>query len=122
MSMQMKASLLGLTVLVAFAGAGCERAKGTLGAQGYAYEGAIFKGKLTRDREDRARFSIMVRGAVRGVPGALEAARIEANRYCISQYGNSLILWEGQSPESDPEAVTLSDGGALSLTGRCSGW
>ena len=120
--MQKRASLLGLSILVVFSFAACERAKGTLGAQGYAYEGAIFKGKLNRDRDDRAKFSVTVRGANRGVQGALEAARIEANRYCIEQYGNSAILWEGQGPDTDVEGVTLLDGRMLSLSGRCSAW
>jgi hypothetical protein len=122
MTMQKRVSLLGLSLLVVMSVASCERAKGTLGAQGYAYEGAIFKGKLNRHRDDRSKFSVSVRGASRGVAGALEAARIEANRYCIEQYGNTAILWEGQGPDTDPEGVTLSDGGILSLSGRCSGW
>lgn len=113
---------LGLCVLLGLAVTGCERAKGALTTQGYAYEGTIFKGKLQRDSDDRANFSVTVRGADRGLPGALEAGRIEANRYCIEQYGNSDITWSGLSPDSDPETVQLLDGGMLSMSGRCSAW
>mgnify|MGYP000374425313 CR=1 FL=1 len=73
-------------VAIALSASGCARTKGAFGTQAYTYQGQAFKGKIQRNKDDRAEFGVTVRGADRGLPGALEAARIAANRYCIKQY------------------------------------
>ena len=121
--MRNRVAKISLCILLGLSLAACERAKGVVSGQsGYAYEGYVFKGKLQRDSDDRANFSVTVRGASRGVQGALEAGRIAANRYCIAQYGNSDITWTGQSPDSETETVELLDGGTLAMNGRCKTW
>ena len=121
--MRNRVTKISLCVLLGLSLASCERAKGVVSGQGgYAYEGNVFKGKLQRGRDEHENFSVAVRGASRGVQGALKAGRIAANRYCIAQYGNSDITWTGQSPDTDPETVELLDGGTLSMNGRCKTW
>ncbi len=117
-----RATTIGVCIAVVAALAGCSGTRNALNSQSYAYEGYGFKGRLQRDKADRAQFAVTVRGADRGVIGALEAARIEANRYCIAQYGNTDISWNGIGPDSDVSDVALTDGGTLELSGRCSSW
>lgn len=122
MSMFGKATKTGFCIAVAVALAGCSGTRNLLNSQSYNYEGYAFKGKLQRSKEDRAQFTVTVRGAERGLVGALEAARLEANRYCIDQYGNTDISWNGTGPDSNVSDVSLENGGTLELGGRCSSW
>ncbi len=102
--------------------AGCERAQNVFGPAGFEYQGTSFKGRIDRDRDAREKFTVNVRGADRGLPGALEAARLAANRYCSEQFGSSDITWAGATPDDDPSSVMLDAGGNLSLSGVCDTW
>ncbi|MCV2893940.1 hypothetical protein [Lentibacter sp. XHP0401] len=114
---------LAFCVALAVMASGCARTKSALGgSQSYSYEGYAYKGKIQRSKEDRADFGVTVRGADRGLSGALEAARIEANRYCIDQYGNTDISWSGPTPDTDPSEISISENGILELRGRCKTW
>jgi len=60
--MRNRVAKISLCVLLGLSLAACERAKGVVSGQGgYAYEGYVFKGKLQRDSDDRANFSVTAR-------------------------------------------------------------
>lgn len=81
------------------------------------FEGNYFPARLSRDRDDRAAFSVVVSRAGQGLDGAREAGRYEATKYCIDQYGNSAAIWT-VGPDSD--GLTVGDD-QLVLAGRCAG-
>jgi hypothetical protein len=81
------------------------------------FEGQYFPARLSRDRDDRAAFSVVVSRAGQGLNGAREAGRYEATKYCIDQYGNSDAVWS-VGPDSAGLAVRDDQ---LTLAGRCAG-
>jgi len=80
-------------------------------------EGIRFRSRVTSETEDRRSFSVATRGAGRALPQAVEAARIEAIRHCLTRYGGSNIDWT-QGPDRPVEQIALPDG-VLVLSGRC---
>jgi len=112
--------ILGLSALMLAGAAGCDRAKSAFSRGGYVEDGVRFKPRVQGSKEDRAEFSVSVRSAERSPEGAREAARVEATRYCIKQYGNSDITWDGQSPED--EEIVIAEDGNIYMSGRCSTW
>lgn len=101
--------------------AGCERAKEKLTRNSFTYEGVTFKTKVEKSKESRQDFRVVVRNATSGLTGSREAARVAAARYCIDNYGSTDMTFAGQSPDSDNEELTLTDG-KLVFSGRCAGW
>ncbi len=99
----------------------CEQAKDKLTRNSFFYEGNTFKTKVEKSRDDRQDFRVIVRNATQGLTGSREAARVAANRYCIENYGSTDIAYAGQSPDSENDALTLTDG-QLVFVGRCAGW
>lgn len=111
--------ILGLSALILTGAAGCDRAKSAFSRGGYVEDGVRFKPRV-QGGEDRAEFSVSVRRAEQAPEGAREAVRVEATRYCIKQYGNSDITWDGQSPED--EEIVIAEDGNIYMNGRCSTW
>ncbi|PWJ12480.1 hypothetical protein [Jannaschia seohaensis] len=80
-------------------------------------QGIRFRSRVTSPGEDARRFMVATRGADRAPPQAVEAARIEAVRYCLTRYGGSNIEWT-EGPDRPVEEIPLEDG-VLVLSGRC---
>ncbi len=81
------------------------------------FDGKYYPARLTRDRDDRAAFSVTVSRVAQGTDGAREAGRYEATKYCIAQYGNSDATW---TIGPDTETLTARDD-QITFTGRCAG-
>lgn len=93
---------------------------GNLRKDKLSFDGQYFRSKASKtDNEDRRAFRIDVRPASASIEGAQEAGRHEATKYCIENYGNSVVLWQ-VGPDDDPATYVL-DGDALVLQGTCEG-
>ena len=79
------------------------------------FDGYYFTSKLTRNRLDDRSFDLIVRRANRSLPGAREAGRYEATRFCIKNFGTSNIKWVSGP---DDQSIGLT-GKVLKLSGQC---
>lgn len=114
----MKAILIALAATVAVSG--CSKTRDFIaGREKLAFDGQYFRSTVSPSKEDRAAFAVTVRDAAKSVDGAREAARYEATKYCIEQYGNSRIDW-AVGPDSDAAALVIRDGD-LNFNGVCKG-
>lgn len=89
-----------------------------LRAERQAFDGIYFRASTDHVSEDRRDFTVKVRNAGRSLPGALEAGRFEAVKYCLGVFGASDMIWT-VGPDQELDAVVLDDGGDLILSGRC---
>ena len=80
-----------------------------------AFDGYYFSSKLSRSKLDDRSFDLTVRRANRSLPGAREAGRYEATRFCIKNFGTSDIKWV-MGP--DDQSIGLT-GKVLKLSGQC---
>ena len=80
-----------------------------------SFDGYYFSSKLTPNKLDDRSFDLTVRRANRSLPGAREAGRYEATRFCIKNFGTSDIKWV-LGP--DDQSVGLT-GKVLRLSGQC---
>ncbi len=103
-------------LLAALAGCG-QMGQGLARQQQTTFDGQVFRGSATADREDRRRFVATVRDPSKSLEGAIEAAAYQGTRYCIQWYGTSDIDWE-IGPDTPPEQFSAG-APTLSLTGRC---
>ena len=104
----------GLMILTFLILVGCERREDRI-----SFDDNYYRAKLKReDRKQRDVFTISVSPVSASLDGAREAGRYEGTRYCIENYGTSLIDW-AQSPDAD-EAELVIDKDTLLLAGRCS--
>ncbi len=83
-----------------------------------AFDGIAFrmKAKAVDKRVSRADFTVEIRDAVQSLDGAREAGRWQGTRYCIENYGTSVIDWV-VGPDSDASQLTLVNGD-LTLRGK----
>lgn len=82
---------------------------------GIRFDGQKFRIKASKaDRDDRSLFVVSAAPASNSLDGAREAAAYGGTKYCIEQYGTSLIAW-AHGPEDDPRF----DGDRLVLEGQC---
>jgi hypothetical protein len=115
LSMPLRAALL-LCLLAALAGCG-QQGQGIGRQQQTTFDGQVFRGNATADRDDRQRFVATVRTPSKSLEGAIEAAAHQGTRYCIETFGTSDIDWE-IGPDTPPEEFS-AEAPTLSLTGRC---
>jgi hypothetical protein len=101
-----------LLLTAAVATTACSRIKRD---DGLRFDGERFRIKASKqDRDDRSLFVVTAAPATKSLDGAIEAATYGGTRYCIQQYGTSLISW-AQGPEDTPRL----DGDRLVLEGQC---
>ncbi len=82
---------------------------------GIRFDGQRFNIKAARvSKEDRSSFVVNASPASATMAGAQEAAVYGGTRYCIQEYGTSLIAW-AQGPDDTPQL----DGDKLVLKGQC---
>ncbi len=114
----MKAVLLILATVTAVSG--CSKARDLVsGREKLAFDGQYFRADLSASKEDRAAFAVIVRDAAKSIDGAREAARYEATKYCIEQYGNSRVDW-AVDPDAEEGQLVIT-GGDLNFNGVCEG-
>lgn len=109
----MKRGVVCLIVLLAFAG--CENAR----KDRLSFDGQYFRSKASKVDGDRREVQVSVRPASASIEGAQEAGRYEATKYCVENYGNSVVDWV-VGPDDDPASYVL-DGDTLVLRGACEG-
>lgn len=101
-----------LLVCVTLATSACSRLQKD---DGVRFDGERFRIKASRvNKDDRSVFTVAASPASKTLDGAREAAVYGGTRYCIEQYGTSLIAW-AHGPEDDPRL----DGDRLVLEGQC---
>lgn len=82
------------------------------------FEGEFFKAKAGHiDRDNRSEFNVVVGDISRSFEGAREAARYEATKYCIEEFGTSDIIWIS-GPDDDPDTLQIVND-RLTLHGTC---
>ena len=81
------------------------------------FDGLLFNGRLTADKEDTRSFVASVTPVSQSLEGAREAARYEGTTYCIRKYGRSDIDWTA-SPEAEATALNIVED-TLTVQGRC---
>lgn len=107
----MRAAII-LLLTAAVATSACSRLKKD---DGLRFDGQKFRIKAAKaDRDDRSLFTVFASPASKSLAGAREAAAYGGTRYCIEEYGTSLIAW-AHGPEDDPRL----DGDRLVLEGQC---
>lgn len=104
---------LTLTIIAALALSACDRRKKT---DDLAFDGVHFSSKSERaSKEERDRFYVTVKKANQSLDGAREAGRYGGTKYCIKEYGTSIIEWV-VGPETE-NIVPVDD--AIRLEGIC---
>ncbi|GIT92917.1 hypothetical protein JANAI62_33750 [Jannaschia pagri] len=81
-------------------------------------QGIRFRSRVRADGDDDRFFTVSTAGAGRAIGSAQEAGRTEATRYCLTRFGGSQIAWT-VGPDVPAEQVSLTERGALVLTGQC---
>ncbi|WP_058314400.1 hypothetical protein [Cognatishimia activa] len=82
---------------------------------GVRFEGERFRIQAKKvDRDDRSLFRVTASPASKTLDGARQAAAYGGTRYCIQEYGTSVIAWT-QGPDDDP----IFDGDRIVMEGQC---
>lgn len=84
-----------------------------------AFDGHRYRARLGADKEDRTRFTVTVSPVSQSLTGAREAARYEATRYCIRQFGDSTVTWT-VGPDTAASAYRIEKD-TLVFGGACKG-
>lgn len=85
------------------------------------FNGAYYPTKArAADKSDRTLFTVSVRRADQGLPGAREAGRHGAKEYCLQNFGTSEIAWS-VGPDASDAALTGGGKGVV-LSGKCVLW
>jgi len=102
-------------VMALAVGAGCSRKNANV----IAFDGVIFKAKTAAvdKKVSRADFTTTIFGVSSSLDGAREAARYEGTKYCIANYGTSVIDWT-VGPDTDPAQLRVVDN-AITFRGQC---
>lgn len=80
-------------------------------------DGIRFRARAIPTKADRREFAVTVTPVAVRPEAALEAARYQANRYCLLTYGGSDTVWNvGPDQSIDQLPVT---GDSVTLSGRC---
>lgn len=106
---------LALVVVCCLAAASCAKRQ-----ERVLFDGNFYPTKSKADKSDRANFVVTVRRVSRGIDGARMAGGHEGTRYCIENFGTSVIEWT-QGPDAEDGTLQMS-GGNLVLRGRCITW
>lgn len=81
-----------------------------------AFDDQFYKTRV-KDLDARHRFVVTASPVSASLVGAREAARYEATRYCVNNYGSSAIRWD-VGPD-DPDAAMPISNNTLTLQGTC---
>lgn len=106
---------LGLLVAAALAVPACTKKNTRV-----LFNGNYFPAKSSAVKDDRQSFVVRVQRIERGLDGAREAARYEATRYCIENFGTSEIEWI-RGPDAEDGTLDIS-GSTLVVSGTCVLW
>lgn len=106
-------SICGLCALAVVV-AGCEQDE----KERVAFDGVTFKAKAKKiDKDNLAEFTSTVFKVSNSFEGARAAAEYEGTRYCILNFGTSLIDWT-VGPDTSVENLRIADD-TLTYQGRC---
>ncbi len=83
------------------------------------FDGVQFRGKAERLSDDRREFAATARPVSRSLEGAREAARFQATKYCIRNFGSSRVDWT-YGPDDAEDALQIEDD-TLRVRGACTG-
>ncbi|MFD3189290.1 hypothetical protein ACFMPD_03315 [Sedimentitalea sp. HM32M-2] len=88
-------------------------------ANAVAFDGVVFKAKTAAvdKKVSRADFTATIFDVSRSLDGARQAAGYEGTKYCIENYGTSVIDWS-VGPETEPGRLQVADD-AITFRGRC---
>lgn len=106
---------LGLLLTVCVALVACDN----LRKDKLSFDGQFFRTKASKAGDNRRVFTVDVRPVSASIEGAQEAGRHEATKYCIENFGNSVVIWQ-VGPDDAPESYVF-DGDGLVLSGTCEG-
>jgi hypothetical protein len=81
------------------------------------FDGQYFKTKAKKADDDLAEFTVTITPVSSSVAGALAAGEYEGTKYCIGNFGSSVIRWT-VGPKTDPKQIQVVDN-TLTLLGRC---
>lgn len=81
------------------------------------FDGQYFSSKAKKSEDSLAEFTVTVTPVSSSVEGALGAGEYEGTRYCIKNFGTSVIKWT-VGPKTDPKQIHVVDN-TLTLLGRC---
>ncbi len=84
---------------------------------GIQFDGQYFKTKAKKTEDSLADFTVTVTPVSSSFEGALEAGEYEGTKYCIKNFGTSVIKWT-VGPKTDPKQIQVTDN-TLTLLGRC---
>lgn len=84
---------------------------------GISFDGQYFKAKTKKNGDDLADFTTIVGPVSASLDGALAAGGYEGTKYCIENFGTSIIIW-GVGPETDHAQLAILDD-TITLQGRC---
>lgn len=111
----------GLIILGVLAGcATIQNGTRALSGNRQTFDGQYYSARLDTDDVRPEVFVVSVGNLDRGIEGALEAGRYEANSHCLRTYGLSDIEW-ANGPDMPQQALRIVDGKLL-LSGECVGW
>lgn len=82
-----------------------------------SFDGQYFRTKIAKVEDDWERFEISVSPVSASLEGAREAGRYEGVRYCVQNFGTSVIDWVS-GPDAEVGTLTISDDKLL-LSGTC---
>jgi hypothetical protein len=84
---------------------------------GLRFDGQYFQTKAKKAEDSLVEFTVTVTPVSSSVEGALAAGEYEGTRYCIKNFGTSVIEWS-VGPKTDPKQVHVVDD-TLTFLGRC---
>lgn len=102
-----------LIILLAVALTACSDKEET----GLRFDGQYYKTKAKKSEESRAVFTVTATPVSSSLEGAMSAAEYEGTRYCIANFGTSVIQWT-VGPKTDPKQIHVVDN-TLTFQGRC---
>jgi hypothetical protein len=107
--MGMRRVLVLVAVAIALVGCGPDE-------DAISFDGQFFKARV-KDLDERHKFVVTASPVSASLLGAREAARYEATKYCVNNYGSSAIRWD-VGPDDPDTAMPISNN-TLTLQGTC---
>jgi hypothetical protein len=109
----MTKTILFVTLAAGLVLSACNRRDDTI-----LFDGQAFRAKADAiDKDDRRTFTATISPVSASLEGAIEAGRYEGTKYCIANYGTSVIDW-AVGPETEVTQLVV-DGDTLTFQGTC---
>jgi len=86
-------------------------------ADDIAFDGQYFRTKTSKVDDQWEWFEVSISPASASLEGAREAGRYEGTRYCVQNFGTSVIDWI-DGPDAEDGTLVISDNKLL-LSGTC---